>query len=96
MGTAVAADEEPEDTSKQAFNSVKKKMNKMHIECIEAMKRIGRASANEIAAAVTDNFTKRTTYRRRVQELPEIGRAKVVGTKVCDISNSKVKAYELV
>lgn len=89
-------DEDSEDTSKQAFNSVRGRINKMHLECIEAMKKLGRATANEIAAAVTDNFTKRTTYRRRVQELPGLGRATIVGTKVCDTSNAKVKAYELV
>jgi DNA-binding Lrp family transcriptional regulator len=94
MSTAI--DEDSEDTSKQAFNSVRAKINKMHLQCIEAMTKMGRATANEVAAAVSENFTRRTTLRRRVQELEGLGRAKRSGLKVCDISGERVIAYELV
>jgi len=64
---------------------------------LEALKRLGTATANEVAElACEGNYSLRESIRKRAHELVRLGLVDQVGLKRCSVSGREVAAYRAV
>jgi len=64
---------------------------------LEALKRLGTATANEVAElACEGNYSLRESIRKRAHELVRLGLVDQVGVKKCGVSGREVAAYRAV
>lgn len=85
-------------TSIDAASLVVRKLSALHIQFIAELRKLGQASANEVAEALApDNFGRRNTIRRRASDLagPFWGqKIRAVGERRCTVTGKSATIYE--
>jgi predicted HTH transcriptional regulator len=84
------------ETSRIAAKKIAKNLTGLHLTFLRVLKELGKATANEVAEAASDNFARRNTIRRRASDLVAQGKIRVVGTRACKISGRQASVYEVV
>lgn len=72
------------------------KITLLRLEFLRALKAIGPATANEVAAHASDDFSHRESIRKRARELVDSGFIRVVDKRKCRATGSVAQVYEMV
>lgn len=92
---ALARITDPE-TSKVAVTEVSPKLAGLRLAFIRGLSSCGEsATANEVAAKVTDNHSLRESLRKRAGECKRLGLIEEVGSRVCMVTGSKATVYKV-
>ena len=84
-------------TSRKAAREIAPKANLRSKQFLDALKKLGQASANEVAMQVApDNHGLFGSVRRRASDLYASGEIKIIGKRKCNVTGKEVNVYEVV
>ena len=84
-------------TSIEAAKDTATVLTQRRRQFLDALKRLGTATANEVAElACEGNYSLRESIRKRAHELVRLGLVDQVGVKRCGVSGREVAAYRAV
>ncbi len=83
-------------TSKLSAHCVQPLLSGLQITFMRVLGELGRATANEVAIAASNNRCRQETIRKRAGELKEAGRIRIVDRRTCEVTGSIASVYEVV
>lgn len=88
------------ETSAVSYKEIKKTLSARHYICLDALMDIGEATANQVAMHVYDKgvtpYFNRNFVHPRLNELVEMGKVEIVGTKIDTLTNRRCMIYRSV
>jgi hypothetical protein len=81
--------------SKVAASEIEKDLSELQKQFLQGLRELGQATANEVAAHLTDNFARRNTLRRRASDL--VGKhIRDIGSRKCKETRRLATVYEVI
>lgn len=83
------------ETSHIAAGELQPRLSGLRLQFVNALKQLGKATANEVAASVTCDPHVAQSIRKRAKEIERAGLIRVVSVRQCKQTGSKASVYEV-
>jgi hypothetical protein len=79
-----------------AAKKVRIRIGDLHHEFMDALRKLGQATSNEVAASVSSDYSRINSLRRRASDLVQEGLIRNVGRRTCTVTGNSATVYQCV